>query len=580
MLINQQDVHEIKTKFCKLLGQTAANLFDFEMSSTMITASVETKGATDLYQDFSLEIKQASTLSQCIDEHNTSVFEGANKWLGQDATMRRLVTKAPAVLHVHLKRFSYLDDSPSKNLQKVTFEDDLIVQTSEGPVQYYLSSVLVHTGTCNSGHYFSFIKKQNAWFRCDDNVVQKVAKADVFSANFGGRRVMAKQNPPTAYILIFVLASAEETSDEPVIADIMQRKYEACLALFEKRYNEALPHQQPPGCLELQAPQQTQDHSNPNEQQFLSSVQKQSLCGFSQYQRAFFKHSSAKSNQRGLQPPAVLFNPSSFWTISRHIDAVHELNTRFNCEFAEHTNSRGTLIRFQPHADKRKSWESAHHFVSATYVAKVYRILLDPTKPISCYKELSVALHESAATAFVCKQRSWSHDVFGLAFTETDADEPFLHIHICLIRTRLDSKDVTPIQASAAVVELLTSVGVMHGDGHVGNAKFRSNGSNVIELLDFERSFLTRSNDALIEMIKKYAEDPQSQEKLLLQMQHLGMNDTRFRFNRFVRGRIWHIFDITMDDILSVFKGKEFSSVTLSSSKPFSKVSSLLYQLQ
>jgi hypothetical protein len=34
----------------------------------------------------------------------------------------------------------------------------------------------------------------------------------------------------------------------------------------------------------------------------------------------------------------------------------------------------------------------------------------------------------------------------------------------------------------------------------------------------------------LIEMIKRYAEDPQSQEKLLLQMQHLGMNDTRFRF--------------------------------------------------
>jgi hypothetical protein len=43
------------------------------------------------------------------------------------------------------------------------------------------------------------------------------------------------------------------------------------------------------------------------------------------------------------------------------------------------------------------------------------------------------------------------------------------------------------------------------------------------------------------------------------------MNDTRFRLRKFVRDRIWHTFDITMDDILSVFKGKEFSSVTLSS---------------
>jgi hypothetical protein len=555
MLREQQDVHEIKTKFCLLLGQTAANLFDFEMSSTMVSTSGETKGPTELYQDFSLEIKQAS-VSQCIDEHNTSVFEGVNKWNGQDAIMHRLVTKAPAVLHVHLKRFH---NSTSKNFQKVMFEDDLIVQTSEGYVTYCLSSVLVHTGNFKSGHYFSFIKKQNSWFRCDDEVVSEVTQIDVFNANFGGRKKCEAIIQPTAYMLIFVLASAEETSDEPVIAEIMQHKYEACFALFNERYNEAMPQ-----CPKLQAPQQKQNHSNPQEQRFLSSVQVQSLC---ENQRTSFEHSSANSNQLGLQPPAVLFNPSSFWTISKHIDVVHELNTMFDCEFAEHVNSRGTLIEIKPYADKRKSWGSAHHFVSATYVAKVYRILLAPTKPFSkksqSLKELSVALHECAATEFVCDKKAWFRKVFGVVFHETDTAEPFLHIHICLIRTRLDSKDVTPIQASAAVVELLTSFGVMHGDGHVGNAKLRSDG--VVELLDFERSFLTRSNHALIEMIKKYAEDPQSQKRVLQQMQHLGMDDTRFRFTKFVRDRIGHIFDITMDDILSVFKGKEFSSVTLSS---------------
>jgi hypothetical protein len=167
---------------------------------------------------------------------------------------------------------------------------------------------------------------------------------------------------------------------------------------------------------------------------------------------------------------------------------------------------------------------------------------------------LSQAFHESAATAYICKEQSWFHDVFGfLNFPDSD----IVHIHICMIRERLDSKNVTPNNVSDACISLLRSCGVMHGDGHLGNAKCRI-GSDVIELLDFERAFMIHSSDELISMIRMYATQDDKQREILLQrMKTLGMDATRLRFQKFVQGcRVSNINDWTLDEILSVFNGK------------------------
>jgi hypothetical protein len=97
----------------------------------------------------------------------------------------------------------------------------------------------------------------------------------------------------------------------------------------------------------------------------------------------------------------------------------------------------------------------------------------------------------------------------------------------------------------------------MHGDGHLGNAKCRI-GSDVIELLDFERAFMIHSSDDLISMIRMYAtQGDEQREKLLRQMKKLGLDTTRLRFQKFVQGcRVSNINDWTLDDILSVFKEK------------------------
>ena len=94
----------------------------------------------------------------------------------------------------------------------------------------------------------------------------------------------------------------------------------------------------------------------------------------------------------------------------------------------------------------------------------------------------------------------------------------------------------------------------MHGDCHVGNAKLRSDG--VLELLDFERSFFPNSTNMgeMIHMIKQYANNPRTHDKLLGQWQKMGMDETRRRFRQLARTS--NIFDIKMDQLLSLFKDK------------------------
>ena len=94
----------------------------------------------------------------------------------------------------------------------------------------------------------------------------------------------------------------------------------------------------------------------------------------------------------------------------------------------------------------------------------------------------------------------------------------------------------------------------MHGDGHIGNAKFRL-GCTDVELVDFERSFpIGRDKlDEMVSIIERYARNPDLHTDLLQQMRKNGMDTTRGRFTCFVRQRIEDIFNITLEEIVDVF---------------------------
>ena len=271
-------------------------------------------------------------------------------------------------------------------------------------------------------------------------------------------------------------------------------------------------------------------------------------------------HQSSAAQTEGASP-----SNSSFWTASTEVNVASYLNSRFNGEFEEHTNYEGRLMRTSSDADQSTPWEQAHHFVSAQHVVKVYRILWSRegnTKKVQ--KQLAQALHESAATAFICQKRHWLADVFGFV---VDQSNDSVYLHICLLRTRLDPKVVHAQAVSGAFVELLETTGVMHGDGHVGNVKFRIDGA-VVELLDFERSFLIESSTkpAMIQSIRKYAEDSQSRRQLLTEMASQGLDATRNRFITWAATlNSVGISGIKIHHLLTCFQQLELSSVASSS---------------
>ena len=56
----------------------------------------------------------------------------------------------------------------------------------EAYFKYKLVGVLVHTGTAESGHYYSFIRDQDKWFEYNDSTVTEFNVSNLKAECFGG----------------------------------------------------------------------------------------------------------------------------------------------------------------------------------------------------------------------------------------------------------------------------------------------------------------------------------------------------------------------------------------------------------
>jgi ubiquitin C-terminal hydrolase len=97
----------------------------------------------------------------------------------------------PKALLVHLKRF----DGVNKLETAVSFDEKLdlgpfchdSMQQASEPCEYTLIGVVMHEGTANAGHYWAFVRTEaNAWFRCNDTVVEAADLTSVLEAGRGG----------------------------------------------------------------------------------------------------------------------------------------------------------------------------------------------------------------------------------------------------------------------------------------------------------------------------------------------------------------------------------------------------------
>eukprot|EP01124_Arcella_intermedia_P033442 TRINITY_DN8023_c0_g3_i1.p1 TRINITY_DN8023_c0_g3~~TRINITY_DN8023_c0_g3_i1.p1 ORF type:complete len:1561 (-),score=330.00 TRINITY_DN8023_c0_g3_i1:24-4004(-) len=157
-----------------------------------------------------------------------------------DALKRCCIGSLPNYLFIHLKRFEFDFDLmrrakvnqycefPTKlNLEPYTVEGLARKEKAEPtepkyPLSHYdydLTGILVHNGTTESGHYYSFIKdsQSNQWFQFNDTQITPFDANDIPDQCFGGvetqrvgRTTRTVQKTYNAYLLIYERSCPEK----------------------------------------------------------------------------------------------------------------------------------------------------------------------------------------------------------------------------------------------------------------------------------------------------------------------------------------------------------------------------------
>jgi len=222
----------------------------FRGSFTYQTISKEcehTSEREEAYYNLQLEIKDKSKLNESLEALVASdLLDGDNKYHCDrcnkkvTALRRCTVGELPNVLVIHLKRFefdveyvrrtkvnSYLEFPYELNMEPYTKEGLLRRDQANGnggelpppthPVEFYdydLTGVIVHTGSTDSGHYYSFIKDPESgnWFCFNDRNVSPFDPQYLPEEAYGGidtsgkfkmNNGMAAFRPNNAYMLFY-----------------------------------------------------------------------------------------------------------------------------------------------------------------------------------------------------------------------------------------------------------------------------------------------------------------------------------------------------------------------------------------
>jgi len=145
----------------------------------------------DKYMDLSLEIsdKGIRTLHDALRHFTKTELLGTDNMVEcSKCEKRRQVSKglrlatAPTILVCHLKRFTHDKYGRISRVSKsIEFPLSLDISNCMSKVNrstpplYELVGVLVHQGqTCSNGHYISYVKSGDEWYRVSDNHVTQV----------------------------------------------------------------------------------------------------------------------------------------------------------------------------------------------------------------------------------------------------------------------------------------------------------------------------------------------------------------------------------------------------------------------
>jgi ubiquitin C-terminal hydrolase len=260
------------------------NLFKYVFSGIISNEIIGKNGCPhfsetkEFFQSIILQVKNKKNIEESLDAFiQGEMMEGDNSYNCErcekkvSALKRQSFKKLPRVLVLVLKRFEYDYDTMQKNkindycefplelnMEKYT-QEYLMKKNNEklnderennNPIrdalnteyQYDLTGVIIHTGTTERGHYYSFSKKNNSqWLEFNDTNVSPFNLEDLEDEAFGGNQLYFNnktgknelvEKSTNAYVLFYTRKDIVKLQEE--ISNSMDIEYSNNLANLSK----------------------------------------------------------------------------------------------------------------------------------------------------------------------------------------------------------------------------------------------------------------------------------------------------------------------------------------------------------
>jgi len=202
----QQDACEFFTLLIDRLENIIGNNVSEMIAGSMthIIQSIDKKHSTSKSEHFKvlpLMVEGSESLEQSISrlsdpeylaDGNGYIFDGMKT--KTDAIMNCQIDKLPDILIIQLKRFQY--DVNTWRRYKINNHFEFPENLSLLEKQYRIQGIVIHEGSADYGHYYSYIKNGDVWIEFNDSKVLTVESSDVFEKSFGKDRT-------SAYLLIY-----------------------------------------------------------------------------------------------------------------------------------------------------------------------------------------------------------------------------------------------------------------------------------------------------------------------------------------------------------------------------------------
>jgi ubiquitin C-terminal hydrolase len=129
-------------------------------------------------------------IEDCLNKYfETEKLEGDNQYYCDkckkkvDAESKSCFKNLPESIIISLNRFEYNSKGEKSKIKtEINFEKQLEIEDeNKNKGKYEPISFIVHIGsTTNSGHYFSYVKKEDQWYECNDEKITKLTETEIF----------------------------------------------------------------------------------------------------------------------------------------------------------------------------------------------------------------------------------------------------------------------------------------------------------------------------------------------------------------------------------------------------------------